>query len=74
MAIAHTASPLEVLSGALSAFGKSCAVVFEEIGRARAARALYSEFAAMSDADLDAHGLKRDEVTRTVYAKVYDLR
>ncbi|MBO0347177.1 hypothetical protein [Roseibium limicola] len=74
MALTYAASPLDGLSHAWASFSKSCAVFFEEVGRARAARALYAEFSTMSDDELDAHGLKRCDVSQTVYAKVYDLR
>jgi hypothetical protein len=74
MASPVVASPLEFISGAFASFGHKFLVVCEELGRARAARALYSALSAMSDEELSQHGLKRDEISRTVYSKVYDLR
>lgn len=74
MALSQTASSFDGFSASLASFGKSLAAFFEEVGRARAARALYSEFSAMSDAELDKFGMKRDDIAGTVYSKVYDLR
>lgn len=74
MASSIIASPLEVVSGAFVSFGHKFLEVCDAVGRARAAKALYSELACMSDEELGQHGLKRDEISRTVYAKVYDLR
>ncbi|WP_417687302.1 hypothetical protein [Roseibium sp.] len=68
------ASPLEGLSSALSAAGQRFLAVCEEFGKARAAKALYAELACMTDEELSELGMKRDEISRTVYAKVYDLR
>lgn len=48
--------------------------VLEEFGRARAAKALYSELSVLSDAELGEMGLKRCDISHTVYARVYDLR
>jgi len=74
MAATTSASVIEFASHALSAAGRGIVASLEEFGRARAARALYTELAAMSDAELDALGLVRSDISRTVYAKVYDLR
>jgi len=74
MAATTSASVFELASHALSSAGKGILAFMEEFGRARAARALYTELAAMSDAELDALGLARSDISRTVYAKVYDLR
>lgn len=74
MATLATSFHFEGISEAVSsAFGKFLTVC-EEIGRARASKAMYSELAAMSDSELDQFGLKRDEITRTVYSKLCDVR
>lgn len=74
MAATTSASVLEHASHALSSAGKGILAFLEEFGRARAARALYTELVGMSDAELDAMGLVRSDISRKVYAKVYDLR
>ncbi len=74
MAATTSASVLEHASHALSSAGKGLLAFLEEFGRARAARALYTELSAMSDAELDSLGLVRSDISRKVYAKVYDLR
>jgi len=74
MAATTSASVFEVAAHTLSSAGKGILAVLEEFGRARAAKALYTELAAMSDEELDALGLVRSDISRTVYNKVYDLR
>ncbi|WP_417667860.1 DUF1127 domain-containing protein [Roseibium sp.] len=68
------ASPFEGLSAAFSAAGQRFLAVCEEFGKARAAKALYAELACMTDEELAELGMKRDEISRTVFSKVYDLR
>ncbi|WP_346892979.1 DUF1127 domain-containing protein [uncultured Roseibium sp.] len=74
MAATTSSSVMEHASHAFSATGKGILAFFEEFGRARAARALYTELSAMSDAELDSLGLVRSDISRKVYAKVYDRR
>lgn len=74
MAFVHTTSPLQGIAAGLSAIGNSILAFFEDIGRARAAKLMYQDLSNMSDAELSSIGLKRNEISRTIYAKVYDLR
>ncbi|NVK33595.1 MAG: DUF1127 domain-containing protein [Rhodobacteraceae bacterium] len=69
-----TSLHFEGVSEAISSFFSRFIAVCEEVGRARASRAMYAELSAMSDAELDQYGLKRDDVTRTIYSKVSDVR
>ncbi len=62
-------SPLEAVSSSISAFGRHLLTVCEEIGKARAANALYAQLAYLSDDELSERGLTRDQLTRTVYTK-----
>ena len=73
MAVA-TASVFEFAADALASLGKGILAFTEEFGRARAAKALYTELAVLTDAELEAMGLKRSDITRTVFAKVYEGR
>ncbi|MBD8891545.1 DUF1127 domain-containing protein [Roseibium litorale] len=74
MAISVSSSPFEAVASAFSHAGTSLLAIFEEFGRARAAKALYSELSVMSDSELAAMGLKRCDISHTVYARVYDVR
>ncbi|MEJ8474969.1 hypothetical protein [Roseibium algae] len=74
MAISIVSSPVEYISSAFSSAARSFLTVCEEIGRARAAKVLYHELSCMSDEELGEHGLKRNDISRTVYSKVYDVR
>ncbi|MCD7058577.1 hypothetical protein [Pelagibacterium xiamenense] len=44
---------------------------FGDIGRARAASALYNDLSVLSDASLKARGLKRDEIAAYAYKKSF---
>ncbi|MBD8877615.1 DUF1127 domain-containing protein [Roseibium polysiphoniae] len=72
MALSHAASPIETISSIASSLGRSFLETCESIGRARAAKVLYADLAGMSDEELANLGLKRDEISQTVYAKIYD--
>ncbi|ADZ68490.1 hypothetical protein [Polymorphum gilvum] len=58
------------LAAALRAFGRGLFETLEAFGRARAAAALYEKFALLSDEELARLGLSRDDVTRTIAARL----
>ncbi|SHM89590.1 DUF1127 domain-containing protein [Roseibium suaedae] len=74
MAISVSSSPFDAVASAFSHAGSTLLAILEEFGRARAAKALYGELSVLSDAELAEMGLKRDEITNTVYSRVYDVR
>lgn len=74
MADTYTASPFETVSASFSAFLRGIGTFLEEFGRARAASAMYDNLNGLSDEQLDQLGLERNDIARTVAAKIYDIR
>lgn len=74
MAVQTAHSPIAIISEATGTFFGRMMEAFDAIGKARAAHAMFNELSFMSDEELSKHGLKRDEIARTINAKVFDLR
>ena len=73
MAITYTVSPSEAVSSTATSFFREIRTLMKEFGRARAASAMYEELNGLSDEQLDKMGLARNDISRKVFAKVYDL-
>ncbi|WP_153771653.1 DUF1127 domain-containing protein [Labrenzia sp. CE80] len=74
MALSIVASPFDAVFTAASSVNRAFFAFCDSFYRALEAKTLYAELANMSDEQLAVRGLKREEVSQAVFAKVYDAR
>ena len=74
MADTYSASPIETASAAFSSVLRGIGTFLEEFGQARAASAMYENLNGLSDEQLEELGLERNDIARTIAAKIYDIR
>ncbi|MEP0234912.1 hypothetical protein [Roseibium sp.] len=74
MALSIVASPFDVVFSAASSVKRSFLTFSDIFYRALEAKTLYAELADLSDEQLAVRGLKREEISQAVFAKVYDAR